>query len=260
MNEGGYGKSYGLQFPRVRGNRERRRVRQELRTSIPACAGEPGGCSIWQNLPAFNPRVCGGTHARLGPGLQLALQSPRVRGNRRRPPFPGHGRPSIPACAGMRPAESHTFQYTIDLPQRKSKKRKAKPKATKQPKPERKPKLKQAPKPTTPRTPLSPEERIQRRRAYERQRRATPERQEYNRLYSQEQRRQAKQAGLCRSCPNHAIPNQTRCEVCAEKHQVSRRASRARRQAEQESTVTTVAPPLLDPSFLDDPADDHRLF
>ena len=40
----------------------------------------------------------------------------------------------------MRPAESHTFQYTIALPQRKSKKRKAKPKATKQPKPKREPK------------------------------------------------------------------------------------------------------------------------
>ena len=164
-----------------------------------------------------------------------------------------------PAGAGMRPAESHTFQYTIDLPLRKSKKRKAKPKATKQPKPERQPKLKRAPKPTTQRTPLSPEERIQRRQAYDRQRRNTSERQEYNRLYAQEQRRQAKQAGLCRDCPNPAILGRTRCETCAQKHNASRRASRARQQAEQESTVTTAALPL-DPSFLDDPAREHRLF
>ena len=155
----------------------------------------------------------------------------------------------------MRPAESHTFQYTIALPQRKSKKRKAKPKATKQPKPKREPKRTTK----TQRTPLSPEELIRRRQTYDTSRNKTPERQEYARLYAQEHRRKAKETGLCRSCANPAIPDQTRCESCAEKHRAGRRNSRAREQAGQESTATTVALPL-DPRLLDDPIGEDRLF
>ena len=134
----------------------------------------------------------------------------------------------------MRPSESHTFQYTIELLPRKSKKRKAKPKAAKQPKLERKPKLKRVPKLTTPRTLVSPEERIRRRHAYETGRNKTPERQEYLRTLAQKRRQKAKEAGLCRSCPNPAIPDQTRCEVCAEKHRVSRTKWQAEHRAKND--------------------------
>ena len=46
---------------------------------------------------------------------------------------------------------------------------------------------------------------------------------------AQEKRRQAKEFGLCRDCPNPAIPQQSRCEQCAEKHRVSRRQWQAER-------------------------------
>ena len=86
---------------------------------------------------------------------------------------------------------------------------------------------------------------------YDRQRNKTPERREQNRLNAQEKRRRAKEQGLCRHCPNPAIPNQTRCPSCAEKHRVSRRKWQARRKEEQESVVTTEALPL-GPGLLDD--------
>ena len=47
-------------------------------------------------------------------------------------------------------------------------------------------------------------------------------------------KRQARKAeGLCKSCPNKAIPNQTRCPDCAEKHRVwNQRHSEKRRRAQ----------------------------
>ena len=138
-------------------------------------------------------------------------------------------------------------------------KSKVKPKATKQPKPERQPKLKRIPKARTPKTAAEVAAQQERRREYDRQRNQTPERQEYQRLQAQEHRRNAREAGRCRGCPDPAIPNQTRCEVCAEKHRASRRKSRARRNEEPESTVTTVALPL-DASLLEGPTEHHRMF
>ena len=35
--------------------------------------------------------------------------------------------------------------------------------------------------------------------------------------------------GICRDCRKQAIPNQTRCEACAEKHRVRRRQNDATR-------------------------------
>ncbi len=54
---------------------------------------------------------------------------------------------------------------------------------------------------------------------------------EHARLQAQEQRRQAKAAGLCRDCHQPAIPDQTRCSVCAEKHRLRREASPGEGQA-----------------------------
>ena len=44
-------------------------------------------------------------------------------------------------------------------------------------------------------------------------------------------RQELKAAGLCRDCREQAIPNQTRCEGCAEKHRVERRQGDADRRA-----------------------------
>ena len=68
--------------------------------SIPACAGEPFGCSDAISAATVYPRVCGGTTAITAQGVMAAGLSPRVRGNlqqtrsARKPPG------SIPACAG----------------------------------------------------------------------------------------------------------------------------------------------------------------
>ena len=73
----------------------------------------------------------------------------------------------------------------------------------------------------------TPEER----RKYERARSQTPERQEYHRQYRRAQNQIARETGKCKDCSNPAIPNQTRCEACAEKHRASRRRSDAERSA-----------------------------
>ena len=63
----------------------------------------------------------------------------------------------------------------------------------------------------------------------ERKKASTPEPGEYRRLHAQAQRRQAKEKGLCVTCGKPAIPDQTRCETCAERHRVNRRRWQAAR-------------------------------
>ena len=60
------------------------------------------------------------------------------------------------------------------------------------------------------------------RREYERLRRQRPERMEAKKRAEQERRWRARELGLCRDCNDKAIPEQTRCETCAEKHRQSR--------------------------------------
>ena len=61
--------------------------------------------------------------------------------------------------------------------------------------------------------------------------RLTPEEREAR---AAENRRKLKVLGLCKDCPQHAIPGQTRCTDCAEKHRQSRQRQRqAQRQAKQ---------------------------
>ena len=61
----------------------------------------------------------------------------------------------------------------------------------------------------------------------------TPERKELQPRAAQARRDEAKSLGLCKDCPNPAVPDRTRCETCAAKHQ----ASRARRTAKENAAV-----------------------
>ena len=98
------------------------------------------------------------------------------------------------------------------------------------------------PKPRVEPTPAEVEAKHQERQEYDRQRSQTPERKEYRRLLAQEKRQKAKSLGLCKDCPNAAIPGQTRCAACAEKHRQHRKQARerARQQREQASGQTRI--------------------
>ena len=88
------------------------------------------------------------------------------------------------------------------------------------------------------RTPLTPEQKRQR------------ERDRWKDRYER-----AKSLGICRNCDNPAIPGQTRCEDCADKHRVSRRANdkrrraAAKRSAEQKTLTTETAPNPSDDAY-----------
>ena len=77
------------------------------------------------------------------------------------------------------------------------------------------------------------------RKEYYRVRNQDPERKEFKRQYQRKQDQIAKETGKCKGCSDPAIPGQTRCETCAEKHRQSRRKSaatkRAREKVEQAS-------------------------
>ena len=69
------------------------------------------------------------------------------------------------------------------------------------------------------------------RQDYERHREQRPECREIHRRTQQEKRKKAKALGMCRNCNNKAIPDQTRCDTCAERHRMSRRRNDADRRA-----------------------------
>ena len=83
------------------------------------------------------------------------------------------------------------------------------------------------------------------RRAYEQKRSQTPERKELNRRTALAKRQEAKRLGLCVGCGAPPIPDETRCETCAENHRVNRRQSqknakqKAAQREIQESDQTT---------------------
>ena len=61
---------------------------------------------------------------------------------------------------------------------------------------------------------------------------ATPEaKRERQSIWNKERSTRAKALGLCRHCEKPAIQGQTRCERCAEKHRVTRRAYDIKRRA-----------------------------
>ena len=66
------------------------------------------------------------------------------------------------------------------------------------------------------------EARAEKGRKYEQKRPQTPERKELQRRSAQARRAEAKSLGLCRDCRNPAIHDQTRCEICRDKHNRNR--------------------------------------
>ena len=92
--------------PRVRGNPAAPPAVAAHKGSIPACAGEPFGCSDAISAATVYPRVCGGTVVPRFSGVRDGGLSPRVRGNLVARQYPARRRRSIPACAGepTRPA------------------------------------------------------------------------------------------------------------------------------------------------------------
>ena len=90
-------------------------------------------------------------------------------------------------------------------------------------------------------SPAEVEAKRQDRLEYDRRRRQTPERKEQNRLHAREKRREAKAAGLCRDCRAPAIPEQTRCEACADKRRVARRKWQTERRDKDKETGTPSA-------------------
>ena len=79
------------------------------------------------------------------------------------------------------------------------------------------------------------------RREYERLRGQRPERKEAHRQAQIKRRQRARELGLCRSCNAKAIPGQTRCETCAEKHRTARRVYDVkRREAAKQAAKASV--------------------
>ena len=87
-------------------------------------------------------------------------------------------------------------------------------------------------------TPAEVEAREQNRHEYEQR----PERKENKLRRAQAKRQEAKSLGLCVACGAPPIPNQTRCEGCAEQHQQYRRQARERanQQREKDSGQTGI--------------------
>ena len=123
------------------------------------------------------------------------------------------------------------LHHTFPLPRKRAAKKKQQPKREhrKATVTQHKPTGKETAKQT--RTKRTPEQR----KEYERTRNQTPERKEYQRQLRRKQAQIAKETGKCKSCPQTAIPGQTRCETCAEKHRVKRRRNDAERRASQKA-------------------------
>ena len=86
--------------PRVRGKRTEKPHSHPGVGSIPACAGEAYSYKSGVRLGWVYPRVCGGSHQRIGLLLRRRGLSPRVRGKQRTLVAGGKAHRSIPACAG----------------------------------------------------------------------------------------------------------------------------------------------------------------
>ena len=75
----------------------------------------------------------------------------------------------------------------------------------------------------------TPEEQHEARRLYDKTRSQKPERKEAMRLYAKKFQEERKVASLCVACGNQAIPGQTRCEACRDKHNQSRNQAAERK-------------------------------
>ncbi len=86
--------------PRMRGSRDRRRLKARDHGSIPADAGEPRRLARWRLWQGVDPRGCGGAGRDRAASPRRVGRSPRMRGSRKRPGDGARGRGSIPADAG----------------------------------------------------------------------------------------------------------------------------------------------------------------
>ena len=150
---------------------------------------------------------------------------------------------------GINPTEGQLFTYTFTLPANprkflsQLKKGKGLPKIrantstgtrTKDQKNTNKQSAPPAERPDAKASELSrPKQTTEDRREYYRVRNQEPERKEYKRQHSRKQNQIAKETGKCKDCSDPAIPGQTRCEACAEKHRRSRQKSDAARRARE---------------------------
>ena len=112
--------------------------------------------------------------------------------------------------------EDRTFQHRFELTKPAPNQKPRKDKKVRKPGP-RKEKPRKNPKPKR-----TPEEQREARRLYEQTRNQTAERKEAAKIHAKKVRQEKKDAGLCRSCANKAIPRQTRCESCRDKHNRNR--------------------------------------
>ena len=132
--------------------------------------------------------------------------------------------------------EDRTFHAEFELPRQEPR-----PKKAPSPKPRK-------PKPTKPqvRKPRIPtrtdEKRTKARRDYDKARDQKPERKEAARLLARKNLEKRKAAGLCKSCPSQAIPGQTRCEACRDKHRESRQAYDTKRRQNAKNLPSTLKP------------------
>ena len=67
--------------PRVRGNRQVRRLQRSRTGLSPRVRGNPNGDQVENVYPRVYPRVCGGTISHIGLSVVDKGLSPRVRGN-----------------------------------------------------------------------------------------------------------------------------------------------------------------------------------
>ena len=135
----------------------------------------------------------------------------------------------------LRYSKRNQFECTVTLPAKdvkQPKSRKTKPKAKKSSKAKRSPR---AP------TPVELQERQERRREYEKNRNQRPERKQYAREREKNKRQRAKELGLCRTCSQPAISNQTRCPSCAAKHRRGNATITAKRRAAKSKDQQTCA-------------------
>ena len=117
------------------------------------------------------------------------------------------------------------FECTVPLPSKKAR-------TPKDPKPKIRVKNPNtSKKPRRSPTPLELQERLEKRREYDKKRDQRPERLQSARDNQKRQRQRRKELGKCKVCPQPVIPGQTRCPSCAAKQRQHNDNATAKRQA-----------------------------
>ena len=168
-------------------------------------------------------------------------ERPRGRGDEpSRMMCPEYSTTEAPPTRAVGRNQGRTFEFILPLPKpsnaggRPPTRAKQAGKKTRKPSTQGRaaPKAKQT-KPRTAPTPAPLEAERREQVEPKRKRTSTPARREQHRLNAQEHRRKAREQGLCVACRATAIPEQSRCEQCADRHRVDRRRWQANRKAAQ---------------------------